>query len=281
MNADEPGPDAPDADTGSEPLRSARRQKRHEPMFNLPGVVLWLAVAFLAVHIVRLSLPEAQDDRLTIALAFIPARYSGYADQIPGGALASVTAFLTHAFVHGDWTHLAINSVWLAAFGGAVARRMSAPRFLAFFAFCAVAGALAFLAVNPGSPVPMVGASGAISGLMGATMRYLFRGMEHGGFHVLSERPRDIPLLPVGEALRDRRVLSTTGFWLVVNLLAVLGLGGLGSATGQIAWEAHIGGYLAGLLAFGLFDPVGVVATRDLPPPPQPRHGPDRADPVG
>lgn len=231
----------------------AARSSHHEPIFNMPGSVLALIVAFAAVQAVRAMLPDETANRLTVALAFVPARYSGLADELPGGTLACYTSFLTHAFVHGDLGHLAINSMWIAAFGSAIARRTGTLRFLAFFALCAIAGAAAFLAFNVGLLAPMVGASGAISGMMGAAMRFLFRGLEEGGITMLRDRPRQIPLMTVAEALRDRRVLSTTGIWLGVNLLALLGLGGLGGG-GQIAWEAHIGGYAAGLLTYGLFD---------------------------
>ena len=236
------------------PPIAARPQ--HEPMFNLPGVVLALTVVFGVVQVLRVWLPDQQSAEMTVALAFVPARYSGLAAELPGGTVACFTSFLTHAFVHGDWAHLAINSMWLAAFGSAIARRTGTLRFLAFFAFCAIAGAVAFLAINIGLVAPMVGASGAISGMMGATMRFLFRGLEERGLAGLRENPHLVPLMPLGVALRDRRVLTTTGVWLAVNLLALLGLGGLGGG-GEVAWEAHIGGFAAGLLAYGLFDPVG------------------------
>lgn len=225
---------------------------RHEPMFNVQGSVLAVLGLMVAVHLVRLGLSADWDTWLTLALAFIPARYSGFADVLPGGSVASVTSFITHTLVHGDFVHLGLNAAWLVAFGGAVANRVGSVRFLLFFAFCAIAGAATFLVFHPGQMVPMVGASGAISGMMGATMRFLFTAVDGRGLAALREDPRSAPLMPLGTALTDKRVILVTAVFLVANILAVLGLGSV-SESG-IAWEAHIGGYFAGLLTFGFFD---------------------------
>lgn len=230
-------------------------------MFNVPVSVLGLIAVLIGVHMVHVSLPQAWDEWLTIALAFIPARYSGYAEVMPGGMVASVTSFVTYALLHGSFFHLAINAAWLVAFGGAVANRIGALRFLLFSAFCAAAGAVGFLIVNPGLVAPMIGASGAVSGLMGGTMRFLFSALDRGGLHSLRITPRAVPLMPLGQALADRRVLLVTGAFLLANILAVLGLGGV--RAGGIAWEAHLGGYLAGLLTFGFFEPAPTVRSPD------------------
>lgn len=225
---------------------------RHEPMFNVARSVLVLLAVMVGIHIVRLSLSEDWDTWLTLALAFIPARYAGFSAELPGGDVASMTSFLTHTLVHGDWVHLGLNAAWLVAFGGAVANRVGATRFLLLFAFCAAAGAATFLVVNPGLMAPMVGASGGIAGLMGATMRFLFRAIDGRGLAALREDPRSVPLMSLGAALRDRRVVLVTLVFLLANILAVLGIGTAGLSG--IAWEAHIGGYFAGLLFFGFFD---------------------------
>ena len=228
---------------------------RHEPMFNVPGSVLAVLGLMVAVHLVRMGLSPDWDTWLTLALAFIPARYSGFADLLPGGHIALATSFLTHTLVHGDWVHLGLNAAWLVAFGGAVANRVGPVRFLLLFAFCAIAGAATFLVFNPGQMVPMIGASGAISGLMGATMRFLFTAVDGRG----SCRTAGGPPLGAADAAGtgpdlDKRVVLVTAVFLIANILAVLGLGSVGESG--IAWEAHIGGYFAGLLTFGFFDAV-------------------------
>lgn len=225
---------------------------QHEPMFNVPGSVLALLGLMVGVHIVRMALPELWESWVTLAMAFVPARYDGYAEALPGGLIATVTSFLTYAFVHGDLFHLMINAAWFLAFGGIVAMRLGAYRFLLFSALCAVAGAAAFLALNPGLRAPMVGASGAVAGLMGGTMRFLFSAFDGDGLRTLRENPQMVPMMPLARALTDPRVLIVTGAFVVINFLAVLGLGGV--VAGGIAWEAHLGGYFAGLFSIGLFE---------------------------
>jgi membrane associated rhomboid family serine protease len=192
------------------------------------------------------------------SLAFIPARETGLADDLPGGRIAAVTSFITHQFVHGDLAHLGINSAWLLAFGTPVARRTGAVRFIAFFLLAGTAGALLYLVVNGGVLILVVGASGAISGLMGAAFRFLFRSMGDGGPMGLA-RASSTPLMPLAETLQDRRILMAIAGWTVLNVLLAWGATGLTEAAG-IAWEAHLGGFYAGLLLYGFFD---------RPPPPE------------
>jgi membrane associated rhomboid family serine protease len=225
---------------------------KHEPMFNVPGSVLAVLGVLVAVHVLLAAMPETWANWWTGALAFIPIRYDGYARSIPGGYVAEVTSFLTYATVHGSLFHLAINSAWLLAFGGVVAARTGPLRFFLFSAVCAIGGAVVFLILNPGLAAPMVGASGAVSGLMGATMRFLFPAIDADGLRALREDPHRIALMPLSKALVDRRVLFVTGVFLLANLLAVMGLGGV--TAGGIAWQAHLGGYFTGFLCFGLFE---------------------------
>ena len=93
----------------------------------------------------------------------------------PAASAADVWTFVTYALLHADWMHLLFNSVWLLAFGTPLARRFGAARFLAFCAVTAAAGALAHLMTHFGQMVPMVGASGAISGTMSGAMRFAFQ----------------------------------------------------------------------------------------------------------
>ncbi len=225
-----------------------------EPIFNVPGVVLVLLSLFFAVHAARWMLSPEQDAWWTTALAFIPARCCGFAADLPGGRAAAYTSYITHLFVHGDLTHLLINSAWLLAFGTPVARRTSAASFFAFFAFTGIAGALLYLIVNGGVLTLMVGASGAISGLMGASFRFVFRGFEERGAWAFADGARHIPLVSLADTLRDRRIVMAVAAWTVLNVVLAMGpLSGLTESAG-IAWEAHLGGFFAGLLSFGLFD---------------------------
>jgi membrane associated rhomboid family serine protease len=224
-----------------------------EPIFNVPGVVVGVIALLAAVHVARSFLAPYDDAWLVYALAIVPARYTGGAADWPGGTTAEFTSFVTHMLVHGDVFHLAINSAWLLAFGGAIAERVGALRFLAFSVFTGFAGALTFILLNPGLEAPVIGASGAVAGLMGGTMRFMFSAIDDGGFRQLREAPSTVRLMPLGEALTDRRIVATSALFILLNLLAIFGFGGAQS-PGGIAWEAHVGGYIAGLLSFGLFD---------------------------
>jgi membrane associated rhomboid family serine protease len=224
-----------------------------EPIFNIPRPVVFVLAVLIAMH----GLQQILDDRtvawMVLSLAFIPARYSGLAGDLPGGWLAVITSWLTHMFVHADLAHLGFNSASLLAFGGAVAKRVGGVRFLVFSLACGVAGALAFLLANPGLEAPMIGASGAISGLMGGATLLLCSALDQGGVQQLREAPGSIALMPLHIAVRDKRILLASAVFLFLNSLASFGLGGVESA-GDIAWETHIGGYIAGLGLFGLFD---------------------------
>lgn len=237
----------------------AQSQQTRQPIFNVPAVVLAILLACAAVHVARQVLSSSDNNWWTAALAFIPARYGPLYEDLPGGGIARFTSVLTHLFVHGDFTHLAVNGAWLLAFGTPVARRTRVAGFLGLFALCGAAGALLYLAFHGLEVTLLIGASGAISGLMGAAFRFLYNGLDEGprGF---ADATRFAPLSSLGQTLRDRRVMTSVVIWSVLNVLLALGAAGLTDAGG-IAWEAHIGGFFAGLFLYGWFDH----------PPPRPR----------
>jgi len=205
------------------------------------------------VHVSRGLLTAEDDAWLVRAMGFIPARYTEAGHQLPGGATAAVTSFLTHMLLHGDLTHLLVNGAWLLAVGSPLARRIGALRLLGLGFVSGSAGALTFLAVNPGLAAPVVGASGAISGLMGALFRLIFATGDGPDRHLPREEPWNAPRLGLWATFTDRRALAAVVVWIVLNLVFASWLGGLLTNDG-IAWEAHIGGFLAGLLTFGAFD---------------------------
>jgi membrane associated rhomboid family serine protease len=155
--------------------------------------------------------------------------------------------------LHGDLTHLLINGAWLLAVGSVMARRLGTLRVTALAVVCGIAGALTFLALNPGLATPVVGASGAISGLMGAVFRLIFGADSFSDRLLLRVEPREVPRLGLRATFTDRRSLTAIGLWVVINLVFAYWLGGL-LTEGGIAWEAHIGGFFAGLFALDAFD---------------------------
>jgi membrane associated rhomboid family serine protease len=220
-----------------------------EPVFNLPKATKALIVALAAMQFVVAYGPAEFSQWLLATLAFVPARVT-----VEGGA--EYFTLVTYTMLHGDWTHLLVNIFALAAFGTPVERRFGAARYLMFLAASACAGALFFLALHPYEIAPVVGASGAISGTMGAIVRFAFT----PGARLADSRGST--QAPYGEG-RSSTSLSQLAFnrqamffliaWLAANLL----LGAFPRAAGAsnaIAWEAHVGGFLFGLLFFGFFD---------------------------
>jgi membrane associated rhomboid family serine protease len=242
------------------PVSGAFVTRTSEPLFNVPGVVL--AILGICALVLAGQTYLLMDDRSFVScFGFVPARYNGAALpawMCPSGSGAEMWSFVTYAFLHGDATHLAMNAVWFLPFGSAVARRFGSFRTLGFFAATASGAALMHLATHWGESIPMVGASGAVSGFMAGAIRFAF---QHGG-PLAVFRPGEpaaylVPAAPLSSALRDPRILVFLAVWFGVNILAGLaGIGSPGDEDQSIAWEAHIGGFLAGLLLFPLFDPV-------------------------
>jgi len=228
---------------------------RREPIFNAPGsVVNCLAVLAIVHALLWHVLPERLGLKALEMMAFIPARYSGGYTELAGGWPAAIWTFLTHQLLHGDVTHLLLNSAWLLVFGGAVAMRIGAVRFLVFGLSGGVAGALVFLALRFGDPVPMIGASGAVSGLMGGAFRFFFAAMDRGGFEHFRNSPKSVPLMSVAEVLSDKRFQALALVIVMINIAMSVAAPALTSGDG-IAWQSHLGGFLFGLLTFHKFEP--------------------------
>lgn len=227
------------------PLRPEIGTKIRQPAFLAPRAVVLLIALLFAVHLLRSILAPGFDRFIIVMLGVLPIRYLAGAEGVilvlPGGPVLASLPFVSHAFLHANFMHLALNAAWLLAFGSAVARRTGTRKFLLLYVICAIAGAVAHVLVNPGSQIPMIGASGAISGMMGASFRVAMPTVLGSSHHT--------EITP----LSDRRLLTICGIWIATNL--VFGLSGLrvGEQVLLIAWDAHIGGFLAGLLLAGLF----------------------------
>ena len=198
-----------------------------ERAFNAPApVVLWSALLILAFL-----------GQLAIGLEPAIRRFGLIPIELSAGR---VTGLISHIGLHGGWLHLFLNTTALLAFGAPVARLFGADlsglvRFSAYFLVCGLLGGLTFWALHPQGAVPLVGASGAISGLMGGAARLIERrGVLGGAF--------------------SRAALGFVVPWIVLNLLIALAGAALGPAV-PIAWEAHLGGLAAGLLLLGVFAP--------------------------
>jgi membrane associated rhomboid family serine protease len=232
-----------------------------EPIFNVPAIVLAIiGICVLVLVGEELLLSNEEDIAFLYYFAFVPARYGKSllpGGNFPGGVGADIWTFVTYAFIHGDISHLGMNSLWFLPFGSAVARRFGNLRVIGFFMATAAAGALTHLVTHWGELMPMIGASAAVSGFMAGAIRFAFqRGGPLAMFRNDEPTAYLVPAAPLSLALRDPRIMVFLLAWFGLNLLFGIGSIGLPGGEQSIAWQAHIGGFVAGLLLFPLFDPV-------------------------
>jgi len=236
---------------------------RSEPIFNVPAVVLAFIALFALIRAGEelLLSSECDIEEFLAYFAFIPARYDAASDTFPGGVGAQVWTFATYAFIHGDLVHLGVNSAWFLPFGSALARRFGTLSFIGFFIVTSAAGALMYLFTNTGDMSEMIGSSAAVSGCMAGAIRFVFQpGGPFDTFRSGNEAAYRVPAASLVAALRDPRILVFLVVWFGLNLLFGLDVVSLGIDQ-PIAWQAHIGGFAAGLVLFSLFDPVGSQST--------------------
>jgi len=203
----------------------------HQPIFNAPRGTVVLCCALIGIYALGKLLGPDFGNWLLTVLAFLPGEFlNQFGPQGTGIVPLALTSLVTHAFLHADAMHLLVNCGFLLAFGALVERQAGMGAFLATFAAAAAAGAIAqTLAGGPHQP-PMIGASGGVYGMMGLAVRILFLG---NGSH------------------RLRLGLQFVAVIMVLNVIIGL-LSGSGLLFGgQVAWQAHIGGFLAGF-AIGL-----------------------------
>ena len=258
------------------------RPPAREPAFNLPPVVVQLLAVLALIQVGRSLLSDYNDYVLMSWFAFVPARLTLWLSpdrlQDVVGALAQSTVgqdvgdrlqlvrllladggvrlwtLLSYGLLHGSWLHLASNGLWLAAFGSPVARRLGPGRFLNLLALSTIGGALLHWWSRDLDVLPLVGASAGISGATAAAIRFVFapglRFGELGDDAVV----KAIPAEPLGQLWRNSRALLFTGIWFATNILFGAGLVPIFGEETSIAWEAHIGGFVVGLLLFPLLD---------------------------
>jgi membrane associated rhomboid family serine protease len=238
-----------------------------EPILTLPAALTGYILLLAVIHL-RVLLPPEMENWTVDVFGFIPKRYDStlLAIDFPGGAGAKVWTFVTYSLLHANLSHIGFNVLWLLPFGSALARRFGAVRFFIFMAVTAAAGALAHLVTHEHAVAPMIGASASVSGTMAAAIRFAF---VKGSFLSFSRGDGDaaarVPALSLLRALRDPRVVGFLAVWFGVNIVFGVGSLAIGADGASVAWQAHIGGFLAGLMLFSLFDPI-------------PRGSPDAAD---
>jgi membrane associated rhomboid family serine protease len=225
-----------------------------QPIFLLPGVVSALVGLMAAIHLAStLALNQDGQAQLIFWFAFLPLRI------VAGGqdlalALPLLWTPFTHALLHGGWEHLLVNVAWLAIFATPVARRYGPVPTLLIFFISSAAGAAAFAATTLWSGAYLVGASGGVSGLTGAAVRFIFQPVivathpETGEREIMGRK-----LASFADLWRDRRARLFTLIWVILNAAVPL-LPMLTGTVVQVAWQAHLGGFFAGILMVGLFE---------------------------
>lgn len=225
-----------------------------EPVFLLPGAVTVLAGVLVAVHIIATMILNAEAlDQVMFWFAFQPVRILLVGQDISLAIPLLWTPF-SHAFLHGGWEHLLINTAWLAIFATPVVRRYGAGPMLALFLLSAAGGAALFAAFTLYEFSYLIGASGGVAGLTGAAIRFMFqpvivgRDPETGEPVVLGRRLASIP-----EVFTNPSSRFFTLIWLILNAAVPLAPMLTGTSLG-IAWQAHLGGFAVGFLLVGLFE---------------------------
>jgi membrane associated rhomboid family serine protease len=253
-------------------------QSRRERIFNIPAVVVALIVLLVGIHGLREFLSAEQNVTLLIDFAFVPGRFTFAFDPariaraLEAAHNAGAMQFevdrlflgdgrplwwtpISYALLHASWAHVGLNCLWLVPFGAAVARRFGNMRFVLFCIATAIAGAAVHYLTHIDDLQPVIGASAIVSGTMGAALRFVFQADAPLG---LGFDPQSVvyraPALPLHAVFTNRTALAFLVFWFVANLLFGIGAGSLGLAGVTVAWQAHIGGFLLGLLGFPLFD---------------------------
>ncbi len=226
-------------------------QNLRQPIFNIPGSVLAVLALIAAIHCIsEWFLPASTLHFLILNFGFIPFFWPTLA-EVDASLWGVWVSPVTYSLLHADWGHLGVNALWMVVFGTVVARRLGAIRFILLCILASIGGALAHYVSHVGQPVPMIGASAVVSGFMGAATRFAFpRG---GGF---DNRNVNLPRLSLLETFMNRQLLAFIGLWFAINYLFGAGLVSPSLGGSGIAWQAHIGGFLAGLLLFAPLDPV-------------------------
>lgn len=201
------------------------------PTRRFPLVTVALVVVNVVVFGYELSLSDAELRAFIETWAVNPARL--VAEPLSPHVLVTL---LTAMFLHGGWLHLGGNMLYLWLFGNNVEDELGRPKFIAFYLVTGVAATLAHVLVTGAADVPLLGASGAIAGLLGA---YL----------LLFPRTRVVAIIPIFFIIEVARVRAAfvIGFWFLMQLIMGLGAISPEAARGGVAWWAHIGGFVAGL----------------------------------
>lgn len=235
--------------------QSVTGQSERQPIFNLLPVIAVIAGLFVAIQAAdSFLLNESIRNEILVWLAFIPYRLIENA-AAPGGIWPLFWTPFTHAFLHAGWEHVLFNTVWFVIFGTPVAHRYGSAKLLILFLLSALVGAVAFAATTLPEFAILLGASGGVAGLTGAAVRFTFQPVQVAVHPETGERivlGRKLATIP--EVFRHPTARIFTIVWIVLNGIVPLLPIFMPGMQVEIAWQAHLGGFLFGFLAVPLFE---------------------------
>lgn len=215
--------------------------RAENPRRSFAAINVLLILINVVVFLYQVSLPPRAAEALVLRFGVVPARAERMLARPAERAPAAFTSLFTSMFLHGGWLHLLGNMLFLWVFGGSVEDRLGHARYLLFYLLCGLGAGITHVVANWGSALPSIGASGAISGVMGA-------------YIVLFPRSRILTLVPLIIFFFTVRLPAVLllGYWFAIQFLS--GLSALGATDqGGVAWWAHIGGFLLGaFLVWGM-----------------------------
>ena len=211
---------------------------------TFPKINVALIIINVIVFIYELSLSQAGLQQFVMQFGAIPARI-----MATGGRVDSLLPLITAMFLHGGWLHLGGNMLFLWVFGDNVEDRLGSARYLLFYLATGLAGFLAQMAANPAASGPMIGASGAIAGVLGA---YVF----------LFPKSKVVTLLPIFFFFTFIEIPAIIFLPLWFGLQLLNGVASIGAAGNAVAWWAHVGGFITGLVGAVMMRNRGMVRAK-------------------
>jgi len=204
--------------------------------------VAFVTIALIVMNVIaflnEINRPEQAVQAFIFAWGVVPREFATATDLPPLIPFPFWSTLLTSMFLHGGWGHLGGNMLFLWIFGDNIEHRLGHVRFVVFYLACGLAASLAHIMFNSGSTIPAVGASGAISGVL-------------GGYLLMFPRNR-VYVLTWGGVMAVPAIFML-GLWIVTQFDNGVGSIAVTNQTGGVAYMAHIGGFIAGLVLAPLF----------------------------
>jgi membrane associated rhomboid family serine protease len=203
-----------------------------QPSYSQPLVTIGIIVANALMFLYQISLPDYELNNFIAQYGIVPDRFH-------------YSALLTSMFLHGGWLHIIGNMWFLWIFGDNVEDILGHGKYLVFYLLCGIAAALTHVVLNADSRVPTIGASGAIAGVMGAYM-------------VKFPHARVLTLIPIFIFFTTIEIPAVLmlAYWFLLQVFSGFGSVGYSNVSrGGVAWFAHVGGFLTGILLVNLMAP--------------------------